>query len=278
MRGDTGRALARLARLSLASGAPASARATQASFPAALALARAFSPAALAAPASARARRSARSEAARAATRGLAAGAAETSASGGSESSGMGSASDGSTNESAPSPLRRAPAPRGASSPSFSGTLTDSLHPHTTVRAVRREAKGSPKKFNDVCRLVRGLSVDDAVAQCALSPKKYADVVRKVILSAAANATNNHDLDREKLLVAEALVGKGTFIKRVSVHGRGRAGVITKPRSHVTIAVAEASDERPRRRMKVREHEAPWKRRRRSALRGLRIAKEAGLA
>ena len=278
MRGDTGRALARLARLSLASGAPASARATQASFPAALALARAFSPAALAEPASARARRSARSEAARAATRGLAAGAAETSASGGSESSEVGSASDGSTNESAPSPLRRAPAPRGASSPSFSGTLTDSLHPHTTVRAVRREAKGSPKKFNDVCRLVRGLSVDDAVAQCALSPKKYADVVRKVILSAAANATNNHDLDREKLLVAEALVGKGTFIKRVSVHGRGRAGVITKPRSHVTIAVAEASDERPRRRMKVREHEAPWKRRRRSALRGLRIAKEAGLA
>ena len=278
MRGDTGRALARLARLSLASGAPASARATQASFPAALALARAFSPAALAAPASTRARRSARSEAARAATRGLAAGAAETSASGGSESSEMGSASDGSTNESAPSPLRRAPAPRGASSPSFSGTLTDSLHPHAKVRAVRREAKGSPKKFNDVCRLVRGLSVDDAVAQCALSPKKYADVVRKVILSAAANATNNHDLDREKLLVAEALVGKGTFIKRVSVHGRGRAGVITKPRSHVTIAVAEASGERPRRRMKVREHEAPWKRRRRSALRGLRIAKEAGLA
>ena len=276
MRGDTGRALARLARLSLASGAPASARATQASFPAALALARAFSPAALAAPASTRARRSARSEAARAATRGLAAGAAETSASGGSESSEMGRSSD--ANESAPSPLRRAPAPRGASSPSFSGTLTDSLHPHATARAVRREAKGSPKKFNDVCRLVRGLSVDDAVAQCALSPKKYADVVRKVILSAAANATNNHDLDREKLLVAEALVGKGTFIKRVSVHGRGRAGVITKPRSHVTIAVAEASGERPRRRMKVREHEAPWKRRRRSALRGLRIAKEAGLA
>ena len=149
---------------------------------------------------------------------------------------------------------------------------------------MRREAKGSPKKFNDVCRLVRGLTVDDAVAQCAMSPKKYADVVRRVILSAAANATNNHDLDREKLLVTEALVGKGTFIKRVSVHGRGRAGVITKPRSHVTIAVAEASgdffarDGRARRRMKVREHEAPWKRRRRSALRSLRIAKEAGLA
>lgn len=283
MRGDTGRAVARLARLSLASVAPVSARAPPASFPAALALARAFSPAALAASASWRAS-PARSAAAYAATRGLAAGAETTSSDGsGTSSAGEEAGSTRRANPS-PSPLRRAPAPRDATSPSFSGTLTDTLHPTLTVRAVRREAKGSPKKFNDVCRLVRGLTVDDAVAQCALSPKKYADVVRRVILSAAANATNNHDLDREKLLVTEALVGKGTFIKRVSVHGRGRAGVITKPRSHVTIAVAEASgdffarDGRARRRMKVREHEAPWKRRRRSALRSLRIAKEAGLA
>ena len=277
MRGDTGRAMARLAWLSLARLAPVSAHAPPASSPAALALARAFSRASLAASVSARAS-PVRSAAAYAATRGLAAGAAETTSRGGSEPS---SGSAGGSTRSSPSPLRRAPAPRGASSPSFSGTLTDALHPRTKVRAVRREAKGSPKKFNEVCRLVRGLTVDDAVAQCAMSPKKYADVVRRVILSAAANATNNHDLDREKLLVTDALVGKGTYIKRVSVHGRGRAGVITKPRSHVTIAVAEASGEageRPRRRMKVREREAPWKRRRRSALRGLRIAKEAGLA
>ena len=281
MRGDTGRALARLAWLSLARVAPVSARAPQASFPAALALARAFSPASLATSVSARAS-PARSAAVYAATRGLAAGAVETTSSDGSEpSSGSAGGSTSTRKSSSPSPLRRAPAPRGASSPSFSGTLTDTLNPRTKVRAVRREAKGSPKKFNDVCRLVRGLTVDDAVAQCAMSPKKYADVVRRVILSAAANATNNHDLDREKLLVTDALVGKGTFIKRVSVHGRGRAGVITKPRSHVTIAVAEASGEsreHPRRRMRVHEREAPWKRRRRSALRGLRIAKEAGLA
>jgi large subunit ribosomal protein L22 len=281
MRGDTGRAVARLARLSLASVAPVSARAPPASFPAALALARAFSPAALAASASWRAS-PARSAAAYAATRGLAAGAETTSSDGSGTSSPDGAAGSSNTTNPSPSPLRRAPAPRAsATSPSFSGTLTDTLHPTQTVRAVRREAKGSPKKFNDVCRLVRGLTVDDAVAQCALSPKKYADVVRRVILSAAANATNNHDLDREKLMVTEALVGKGTFIKRVSVHGRGRAGVITKPRSHVTVAVAEASsarDGKPKRRMKVREHEAPWKRRRRSALRSLKIAKEAGLA
>ena len=283
MRGDTGRAVARLARLSLASVAPVSARAPPASFPAALALARAFSPAALAASASWRAS-PARSAAAYAATRGLAAGAETTSSDGSGTSSPDGAAGSSNATNPSPSPLRRAPAPRAsATSPSFSGTLTDTLHPTQTVRAVRREAKGSPKKFNDVCRLVRGLTVDDAVAQCALSPKKYADVVRRVILSAAANATNNHDLDREKLMVTEALVGKGTFIKRVSVHGRGRAGVITKPRSHVTVAVAEASassarDGKPKRRMKVREHEAPWKRRRRSALRSLKIAKEAGLA
>ena len=119
--------------------------------------------------------------------------------------------------------------------------------------------------------------MEDAVAQCALSPKRYADVVRKVILSAAANATNNHDLDREKLVITEALVGKGTFIKRISVHGRGRSGRIEKPRSHVSIAVAErGADLRPKRRMKVREHEAPWKRRRRNALRAWQMAERGG--
>ena len=72
---------------------------------------------------------------------------------------------------------------------------------------MRREAKGSPKKFNDVCRLVRALRGRRRRAVRVVA-EEDADVVRKVILSAAANATNNHDLDREKLLVAEALVGK----------------------------------------------------------------------
>lgn len=146
------------------------------------------------------------------------------------------------------------------------------------MRAVLRKQKGSPKKFNAVLRLVRGLRVDDAVAQLSLSPKRYADVVRRVVQSAAANATNNHDLDREKLVIAEAVVGKGVFQKMVSIHGRGRAGVMHKPKSHVRIEVAEREAPEGGRRMRVRELEAPWKRRRRDAMRNFDIARRAGLA
>ena len=220
-------------------------------------------------------------------TRGLAASASR----GSSEAGSFGSDSNNTSGDAqktanaVSSPPHRSPASsQTGTQASFAGTLTDASK--TKVQAIRREAKGSPKKFNDVCRLVRGLRVEDAVAQCALSPKKYADVVRKVILSAAANATNNHDLDREKLMIVEALVGKGTFIKRISVHGRGRSGVITKPRSHVTIGVAEIGSDlgvknvpptQPLRRMTVVEHEAPWKRRRRSAMAKFAMAKQAGM-
>lgn len=174
-----------------------------------------------------------------------------------------------------PSPLQRAPAPRRATKAGFAGSLTDA--DEFRVRAVFREEKGSPKKFNAVCRAIRGLRVDDAIMQCSLSPKRYADTVRKVIQSAVANATNNHDLDRDKLVVAEAVVGKGTFIKRVSIHGRGRAGTITKPRTHVRVELAERENPEGRR-TRVREHEAPWKRRRRVALEKFKMAREAGLA
>ena len=178
-----------------------------------------------------------------------------------------------------PSPRRRAPAPRGAAlgGSAFAGGLTDAGD-EFRVRAVLRKQKGSPKKFNAVLRLVRGLRVDDAVAQLSLSPKRYADVVRRVVQSAAANATNNHDLDREKLVIAEAVVGKGVFQKMVSIHGRGRAGVMHKPKSHVRIEVAEREAPEGGRRMRVRELEAPWKRRRRDAMRNFDIARRAGLA
>lgn len=119
--------------------------------------------------------------------------------------------------------------------------------------------------------------MNDAMIQCALSPKKYARVVLKVIKSAAGNATADHDLERDRLVIAEAVVGKGTFVKRISLHGRGRQGTITKKRSHVRITVME-SDEMPRKRVKVNELEAPWKKHRRTALLKQKLAKEAGLA
>ena len=156
-----------------------------------------------------------------------------------------------------------------------------SIDPSTTT-----EEKGSPKKFNDVCRLIRGLTVADAIHQCALSPKRYAKVVMKVVASAAANAENNHDLDKDKLVIVQAFVGKGTYIKRSLPHGRGRSGVMTRPRTHIRIEVEEREpQEAPggafaakgeRRKMRIRDAEAPWKRHRRRALEKYRIAQEAG--
>lgn len=276
MRGETGqRALAHLARLSLSG---LSARVTPRALPVLFAQGRALGCTAIGPSTSFTQTKTRSNNRTLTLTRGLAASAEGTD---GSAKAPIGSATE--SNTSVPSPLQRAPAPKNTTQASFAGTLTDASK--TKVHAHRREAKGSPKKFNDVCRLVRGLRVEDAVAQCALSPKRYADVVRKVILSAAANASNNHDLDREKLMIVEALVGKGTFIKRVSVHGRGRAGVITKPRSHITIGVAEIGSigaknspiALPLRKMTVVEHEAPWKRRRRSAMKKYAMAKEAGM-
>ena len=66
--------------------------------------------------------------------------------------------------------------------------------------------------------------------QCSLSPKRYADTVRKVIQSAVANATNNHDLDRDKLVVAEAVVGKGTFIRESASTAEGAREPSPNPR------------------------------------------------
>ncbi len=176
-----------------------------------------------------------------------------------------------------PSPLMRAPAPRGMTRADFGTGLTDAGG-ERVARAVLRQAKGSPKKFNDVLRVIRGCSVSDALVQCALSPKKYADVVRKVILSAAANATNNHDLDRDKLFVAEAVVGKGTFLPRLSIHSRGRTGKMHRPRSHVTIVLEEReAPPKKSRSVNIREAEAPWKKHRRRAMQKYNIAAEAGL-
>ncbi|ABO95400.1 predicted protein, partial [Ostreococcus lucimarinus CCE9901] len=108
-----------------------------------------------------------------------------------------------------------------------------------SASAILRGAKGSPKKFSAFLRLVRGLRVDDALIQCDMSPKRVAKTVAKVLQSAIGNAVNNQGLDRERLVVSSATVGKGEYLRRVSIHGRGRAGVMHRPRSHVRVTVEE---------------------------------------
>ena len=107
------------------------------------------------------------------------------------------------------------------------------------AKAVSRMLRVSPQKLNLVAQLIRGKKVASALADLEFSRKRVAKDVRKCLESAIANAENNHDLDVDDLVVAQAHVGKGLVIKRFHARGRGRAGRIMKPFSHLTIVVRQ---------------------------------------
>ena len=107
------------------------------------------------------------------------------------------------------------------------------------AKAVSKMLRISPQKLNLVAQLIRGKKVASALADLEFSHKRIAKDVRKCLESAIANAENNHDLDVDDLVVAEAHVGKALVIKRFTARGRGRVGRILKPFSHLTIVVRQ---------------------------------------
>ena len=107
------------------------------------------------------------------------------------------------------------------------------------AKAVSRMLRVSPQKLNLVAQLIRGKKVSSALADLQFSRKRIARDVRKCLESAIANAENNHDLDVDDLVVAEAHVGKALVIKRYTPRGRGRVGRIMKPFANLTIVVRE---------------------------------------
>jgi large subunit ribosomal protein L22 len=107
------------------------------------------------------------------------------------------------------------------------------------AKAVARLLRISPQKLNLVAALIRGKKVAAALADLEFSRKRIARDVRKCLESAIANAENNHDLDVDDLVVAEAHVGKALVLKRFTPRGRGRMGRIFKPFANLTIVVRE---------------------------------------
>ncbi len=99
----------------------------------------------------------------------------------------------------------------------------------------------SARKLNLVAQSIRGLSVQRALNELEFSHKRIAKDVRKALYSAVSNAENNHNLDIDSLVVAEAYVGKNLVMKRFSARARGRAARIEKPFSEITIVVRELS-------------------------------------
>ncbi|WP_428697519.1 50S ribosomal protein L22 [Stappia sp.] len=110
------------------------------------------------------------------------------------------------------------------------------------AKAVARMLRVSPRKLNLVAASIRGKKVEKALADLTFSRKRISDDVKKALMSAIANAENNHDLDVDSLVVAEAHVGKAFVIKRFQARARGRVGRIEKPFSNLTIVVREVEE------------------------------------
>jgi large subunit ribosomal protein L22 len=108
--------------------------------------------------------------------------------------------------------------------------------------AVSRMIRTSPRKLNLVAQMIRNKPVGKALADLTFSKKRVAEHVRKTLQSAIANAENNHGLDVDELVVAEAWVGKNLVMKRGQPRARGRFGRIEKPFAQVTIKVRQPAE------------------------------------
>jgi large subunit ribosomal protein L22 len=108
--------------------------------------------------------------------------------------------------------------------------------------AIATSIRTSPRKLNLVAGMIRGLKAEQALNALTFSKRRIAGEVKKVLESAIANAENNHQLDVDQLVVAEAHVGKALMMKRFHARARGRGARIEKPFSRLTIVVREVEE------------------------------------
>ena len=113
------------------------------------------------------------------------------------------------------------------------------------AKAITRNLRVSPQKLNLVAQMIRGKKVDKALAELEFSRKRIAADVKKCVMSAVANAENNHGLDVNDLVVAEAWVGKNMVMKRFHARGRGKGARILKPFAEITVVVREVAAVEP---------------------------------
>ena len=121
----------------------------------------------------------------------------------------------------------------------------DRVLSESEAMAVAKNLRVSPRKLNLLAQMIRGKKVDTALADLEFSRKRIAQDVRKVVMSAVANAENNHGLDVNDLVVSQAYVGKNLTITRFHARGRGRMSPIEKPFAQLTVVVKVKEDEVP---------------------------------
>ncbi|MDA8096385.1 MAG: 50S ribosomal protein L22 [Clostridia bacterium] len=110
------------------------------------------------------------------------------------------------------------------------------------ARAIAKYVRLSPRKVRQVVDLIRGKNVDEALAVLRFTPQRAADVVAKVVKSAAANAEHNQDADRDSLIVAKAYVDQGPVLKRWKARAYGRANLRKSRTSHITVVVSDGKE------------------------------------
>ncbi|MBO6782806.1 MAG: 50S ribosomal protein L22 [Alphaproteobacteria bacterium] len=112
----------------------------------------------------------------------------------------------------------------------------------TEARAIVRNLRISPQKLNLVAEQIRGKPVQRALMDLEFSRRRISNQVKAGLESAIANAENNHQLDVDRLVVAEATVGKAFVMKRWRARARGRVARIHKPFSQITLVVREQEE------------------------------------
>jgi large subunit ribosomal protein L22 len=110
------------------------------------------------------------------------------------------------------------------------------------AKAVLRMLRTSGQKLNLVAQMIRGKKVEKALAELTFSNKRIAGAVKKTLESAIANAENNHGLEPDALVVAEAFVGDSLVMKRFLARGRGHSARMERPFSNLTIVVRQVEE------------------------------------
>ena len=108
------------------------------------------------------------------------------------------------------------------------------------ARATLKYARISARKVKIVIDLIRGKSVDEALATVKFTPKAASEIIEKLLKSAIANAENNHNMAHDKLYVAEVFANQGPTLKRIRPAAKGSAVRIRKRTSHITIVLRES--------------------------------------
>ncbi|MCL6634689.1 MAG: 50S ribosomal protein L22 [Peptococcaceae bacterium] len=112
------------------------------------------------------------------------------------------------------------------------------------ARAIAKYIRISPRKVRQVVDLIRGKKVDEALAILRYTPKRAAEAVTKVVKSAAANAENNLQMDRDELFIKACYVDQGPTLKRYQARAMGRADILRRRTSHITVVVGDKKEER----------------------------------